>query len=766
MARALAQHGTFFAAGLVGMVAQVLLLRELVVGVAGDELAIGVGLAAWLLGVATGARVARGRRRPQAPRDAAVGIALLTVLPVVGIVTGRVLRSAVGTDPGELPGLGLTLILATVTLVPPGATVGWTFTALASSASRHWGPSAGIARVYVAESLGALLGGLLVTVLVGRYLPPLPVAALVGLTGALLALAGTRDGRLEARLFLTAAAGLCAFLALASPRLDTWSERLRFAGIAPGIPLQAVRDTPRQHLALGGREGVWHLYASGQYAASFPDHWSAEVRGHLVACLAPRPERVLLMGGAERGLLRVVLQHAVRELVLVVPDREGFAFVRARLAGADRAALEDPRVRVVHDDPRRRLSRSEARYDLIVLGGSDPVTLLQARLATTEFYQLCAARLAPNGVLVAEVRTAPNVLVGETAALAGSLYGAMRQVLPIVHATPGPDALLVAGWNAEAVTVDPAVLAERWDRRGIATDSFGGVLLPTLLPPARVAEQEAALLDASARVTPSRDDRPASFLHALARRQSMTAGPGGRVFNVAIRMSAWTIALLALAPSLLALAWLWLSAASPERRIAFAASHAVAVTGAAGMGFSLLLLLSFQTRVGALYGTLGALAAVFMLGLALGATMAHRAVVSADVGREAASGLLLVLASTLVYAFALPWTLRAAVQASAPGLISALLAHGALLLAGGVVTGALFPVASAVRLQSGDDASAAAGRLESADHAGAGAAALVGAVLLIPRLGLARTAWLLAALLVLALVGVAVARRGSPERWK
>jgi hypothetical protein len=40
----------------------VLLLRELVVDVAGDEAAIGVGLAAWLGGIAAGASVARRHR--------------------------------------------------------------------------------------------------------------------------------------------------------------------------------------------------------------------------------------------------------------------------------------------------------------------------------------------------------------------------------------------------------------------------------------------------------------------------------------------------------------------------------------------------------------------------------------------------------------------------------------------------------------------------------------------------------------------------------
>ena len=199
---------------------------------------------------------------------------------------------------------------------------------------------------------------------------------------------------------LSAAVGLGALALVASWPLDWWSERVRFAGTAPGIPLRGVLDTPLQHLALGGGDGVWHLYASGQYAGSFPDPYGSESLGHLVACLAPRPERVLLLGGAERGLLRVLLRHPVREIVVVEPDPRAVAFVRDRLASEDRAALEDPRVRLVHDDPRRFLGRSTDRFGLILALGPDPVTLLRARLGTVEFFRRVAARLEPDGVVV------------------------------------------------------------------------------------------------------------------------------------------------------------------------------------------------------------------------------------------------------------------------------------------------------------------------------------------------------------------------------
>ena len=76
------------------------------------------------------------------------------------------------------------------------------------------------------------------------------------------------------------------------------------------------------------------------------------------------------------------------------------------------------------------------------------------------------------------------------------------------------------------------------------------------------------------------------------------------------------------------------------------------------------------------------------------------------------------------------------------------------------MTGGVFPIAAEVRLSAGDGPGEAAGRLETADHCGAAVAALLGAVLFVPRLGIVGSVWLLAALVAVALV--ATAGSGEP----
>ncbi len=787
-------HAAFLAAGLAATAAQVQLLRELVVDVAGDEAAIGVGLAAWLIGIALGATVARkchpGAGVDAAPtaRAAGLGLAALALLPPLAIVAGRFLPHVLFPNAGELPGLGVTVLLGLATLLPCGAAVGWVFTTLAAGASRVWRGGEAVARLYVVESLGSLAGGVAVTLLAGRLLP-LRLSALVGLAAALVALGDglrlarpwsrPRGSRLVKPWPLAVAAALCALLATVAGPLDARSERARFAGMAPGLPLLASVETPYQHLALGGDE-VRHLYASGQYVASFPDPYSAESLGHLVALLAPRPERVLVLGGVERGLVPVLLRHPVARLTLVEPDREAFRFLSSQLPAGDRAALAAPRVSVVHDDPRRFLSRAAAGpFDLVLLLGPDPATLLRARLATVELFERVAKRLSPDGVIVVSLPAAPTLLTGESEALAAALVRSLREALPVVHVTLPGEALAVAGLRPSAVTLDPAALASRWRSRAIVSQSFDAALLPVLLPPERVAEHEAALVEAARRAAPSRDDRPISFLHALARRQQIVSGASGRIVRMAVSAPAGLLVALCFVPSLAVAGAVFGRRRGSASRAAGASralrarageaarlsSHGVAVAGAAGLGWSLLVLFSFQTQAGALYGQLGALVALFMLGLALGGaavgaeaarffSRAHSRPeegAAGDTARHAARVLHVCLGVATAFAVVLPFGLAAAARLSDAGSLAAVLAHGALLLAAGGATGAVFPAAAEVRIAAGESPAAAAGRLETVDHVGAAAAALTGAVVFVPLLGLTSSAFLLAGLLAAAL---------------
>jgi len=738
----------FLAAGGLALTVQVMLLRELMVALQGDETAVALGLAAWLAGIAAGAWAARhlGRKRPEL--WASLGFALLAFAGPLEVLASRLGRLVLAPAPGELLPIGSSMALALMVLAPVGSLVGLTFTTLAASAPKAgWKRGQGIARLYVLESLGSLVGGILVTFVMAPRLPSLAGLLMASSFWLLIGTPAAVSGLVPGRALLPLLALVLAVLALPplSGPIDEAFIAARFRGQAPGIPLRAWMETPYQHLAIGG-DGLRHLYTGGQYAGSFPDPSEHEALAHKLACLGPQPDSLLLVGSGVHGVLRHLLAHPFKRIDLVEIDRRALDFVQRFIPPEDLAALQDPRVRLVRDDPRRFLAHYDNSYDLILILEPAPVTLLLARLSTVQFYRLCAARLSREGVLAVRLETAPNVLTGETAALGGALYGALREVFPVVRAGPGPDGLLLAGTDPAAVTLDPEILARRFEQRGLRSDVFVPQLFPILFPPDRVAAQEAALQLAASRTPASRDERPVSFLHALALRQQMAGSRLAPIFGAAARCSPLRLAVVALIPSLIVLSWLCFRR-NTGRALRLAVLHAVTVTGACGMAGSLLILFSYQTRAGALYGQIGWLAALFMLGLASGGLAMSRA---ADMPAAAGHKRLAAITAAALVFFIL---LRFALASSAiPGLL-----HGALLLAAGMVTGGLFPVAAGLLLAGRNGARETASLLEAADHGGAAVAALVGGALFIPALGLAATASLLAGLEAIALAGVGLA---------
>jgi spermidine synthase len=747
----------FFAAGALALATQVYLLRELIVALQGDETAIGLGLGAWLAGIALGGAAGRRLGKGRPGRWAGVGLALLAVAGPGATILARLGRLVLAPPSGELLSLGPEVLLAVVALAPPGFLIGATFATLAASAAQAgWPAGKGIARLYVLESLGSLVAGVAVTFLLIPFVSPLSGACAAAGVCLLAALPASRSRAVSGRLAHPVLALLLIAGSLppvASP-LEEATVRKRFEGLVPGVPLVDWGDTPYQHVSIAG-DSTRHLYLGGQYAGSFPDPVEDESLAHQWASLAPAPTRTLVLGGGYPGYLPYLLRHPVDKIDWVSIDHGALGLVRRYLPLGDVELLDHHRLNLVEADPRRFLAEGADRYGLILVLEPAPVTLLLARYSTAEFYALCGRRLSPDGVLVIPFESPPNVLSGETAALAGSVYGALRRTFPTVLAHLAPGGYLIAGHDPGPVTLDPEVLSRRYRERGIRSDVFAPELFPALLSPDRIAEQGAALREAARDVSASEDDRPVSFIHALTLRQRLAGSVLAPVLARAAGAPRSVLLTIAMLPSLAVVIWFAVRRRGKDI-LAGAAVHAIIVAGACGMCWSLLVLFSFQTTVGALYGQIGWLAALFMLGLASGGWLLAGAAEKPH--GEARRRLVVVAACATGYALLVPVALIVLPRSATGSNVVAALGHASLLLGAGAVTGALFPTAAGAMLAAGRDVADTAGTLEWADHLGASFAALVSAVLLVPALGLSGTGWLLLGLQAIALTGLALAR--------
>jgi spermidine synthase len=692
--------------GLVFACTQVALLREALAAAGGSEPAVALGLTLWLLGTAAGAGL--GSVIPA--RRARVGLAVLGLLagmlPFGALLLLRGALRLLQVPPGELLTLAQQAGVLALALGPVCLCGGAAFTLACRL------PEAPPRTVYLAEAGGWLLGGLLSTwglVWLSPFLGQYCLLFLMLLAIDLLA---------RPRVPLLAALGLPLLFAVHVPgQLEARSR----AWLWPAQQVLACRYTPHGQAAVLDYGGQCSLYLDGHLAQTLPEPQTAEELAHLALLQPSLLRRVLLVGGLG-GLLPEVLKYPVGTVVLAEEDRAVTALAVAFADDATRAALRDPRVRVIYGDPRRTMTGW--RWDAVLAGVPPPSTLATNRFFTRGFFVDAYNSLYPGGVLAVSLPGSDNYYDADTLRRNGAVYRALAAVFPHVLLAPRATNYLLA--SDAPLCGDPVALGRRLEGRHIATTLVNADYFAYLLGP-----DDARALAARYAATPAvnRDLQPVAPLHDLL---LWSKAEPGRLGTALARVAGWPPA----ATGALLLGCLLLGALLPAGGRPRAAWRLLAVTAAGwtGMALGMLLLFLAGTALGALYSLLGALTALGMAGMALGAWTAGRR--PRPLWWPLAVCLLLLLALPLLAPLLAAWPFPAAV---------ALL--GVLEVLAGMTVGMVFPLAVA-------DGSAPAA-VYAADLLGAAPAALLTGALLLPIHGLTTACLLLA---IVPAVGMAAGR--------
>jgi len=719
-----------FVVGALSMLAQVVILRELVAALFGVELLYIVALGSWLAGTAAGSLV--GRRLPARPATAAVGcvaLGLLVPIELVIIRTGGVLTGAVPGAYLPFPEQILWVLAATL---PPAAVCGLLFPPLTGvpSLRQH-----GLGRAYAVESAGAAVGGAAVTVCFWFGASTLQVA--MSATAVALAAAAVTWGPRRPRRLAAVLAGLALVAAAVMHHARPWDlSLLRWQYPS----LVDARDTPYARVVLTRREGQLGVFQNGAFAFD-TEGPSAEAFADLSAVQHAGPRRALVIGGGLEGVPAALRAHGVAAIDNLEVDERAFDLVRSYLAAPRRGGADSPGVCVVFGEPRRFLEQSDP-YDLILVATAEPTTGESSRFYTQEFFRQCARHLAPGGVLAVRLPAAENVWPVPLARRTSSIFSALRHELTSIEAVPGATLYLFA--SDTPLSRDPGVLARRLSDRGVHARLMTAPYLHYLYNNDR-RDDVRRMLAATPTGGANRDGAPVCYQYAVMLWLAKFY-PGLAVVSGATRGPPWWLsggALLACAGGAV---WLRQRARRRLTGLLFGA-------GLIGMVLETILVLRYQVANGVMFQQVGWLLTCFMAGLTIGGWVSGRtpqpgAVVSVR-GR---SGWVQVTALFGVAAVA--WG-SSSVPAAA-GLAGTSL----MLLATGLVVGACFAFAAA--MWPGDRYRAASS-LYAADVAGGAAGAVLATLVLVPLFGLDGSALLMAGLAAL-LVAFLTARPAAAAR--
>lgn len=129
-----------------------------------------------------------------------------------------------------------------------------------------------------------------------------------------------------------------------------------------------------------------------------------EMITHVALNTHPRPEKILVIGGGDGGVVRELLKHpAVKGVTLVEIDRR-VVEVSQKFLPEISFALTDSRVNVIFDDGEKYIRCREDVFDLIIVDSSDPVGPNKA-LFSAEFYHSLSKSLRRDGMFVAQTES-------------------------------------------------------------------------------------------------------------------------------------------------------------------------------------------------------------------------------------------------------------------------------------------------------------------------------------------------------------------------
>jgi spermidine synthase len=562
------------ATGISSVVTQLYIIREYMSLFRGNELVIALILFNWLVLGGIGTLLAHRMVRRSADicpsRLGWLSFALcgLAGMQIIGI---RVLRNVFFTF-GSSIGFYPTFLYTFSTMAPYALLIGWVLP-FSLFVIRRWHPAYAGARIYIADNLGDILGGVAFSFLLVFWFTPLQAITLAQLP--LLAASWSLLRKLAAGQRRSTAAVLAVLtllgvgLALERPTLNL-----------PQSGLADYRETPYGRIAVYRQADQYTLYEDGIPVLSTQNIALAEEAVHYPLCQLENPRQVLIVS-VEAGMPTELEKYRL-ERVDYVELNPALSEIALRFG----LIRKIPELRIVQGDGRAFLRTSSRRYDAVLVNLPEPETFQTNRFYTERFFQLARSRLAPHGILSFAMEGYANYVSDTQRRKLSSLYNTARAHFKNVLLLPGQRVFFLCS-DRHLTTAIPAAL----EKKGIASAYIAGFFEGNL-PPERIAELN-GLLDPAIPV--NRDVSP--FLMRVMFSQ----------WFAKFGASPWAFIVL-----LTAAGSLYLLRRTREELILFS-------TGCAVMGSEILVIFAFQIFFGYIYLQIGLIVTTFLAGLLPGA---------------------------------------------------------------------------------------------------------------------------------------------------
>jgi len=740
--------------GFSGIIAEIVLLRELVITFHGNELSIGVILANWLLLESAGAYFL-GKKVSLVRRKLGLFILLtilFTIFFIAAIYAARIFKDYMSVIPGEGLGIMPMFYISFIILLPVSLLHGALFTwgcklyflyssSKTSATSQDKLSAFSISRVYIYETLGTMIGGVILTYLLIPYLHSIKIAFVLallnfGICAYLLKPFWKPNITIQKRIasiFLFSLLPITIYVILSSH-----ADQLHFLSLEQqwkNHNLVHYENSPFGNIVVTEREDEYTFFTDGLpvITSPNPDLVYVEEFAHLPMLSHSDPGNIMILSGGAGGIINEILKHDVSSIDYTEADPLLPEVVKKYSTPLTEKEFLDPRVNIEKIDGRFFLKRSENNYDIIFSGFTDPTTLHTNRFFTQEFFSLAKDRLTSDGILVLGLPGSLTYLSSELIDLNALVLNTLESVFPYVEVIPGElNNFYLASGSQSLKDTGPAEMIERKEARNLEVNMLTPDYIEYKLH-ARWLDFYFSNIDEGTDNI-NYDFKPLGVFYSLVYWNEKFSPSFNEVFKQGEQINLYSLGLVFLIFFLIF--YTIFSRIKNFRKPAL--SLCIFSTGFAGMLFDLILIFAFQVLFGYIFYWLGLLVTAFMAGVMVGGMWMSSYLKKVENAAPAIIKLELIL---IVFALLLPWIFLNAGALLVHTWFDQILRLIFLILSGisGVLVGAEFPLANKEYLKISPNLSGTAGLLYSSDLLGGWLGGIIGGVLLLPILGLVET---------------------------
>lgn len=683
------------AAGFTAIVTQTILLREFLSVFSGNELVIGIVLAAWMILTGGGSLLGRlSSKSKDKIRTILIVLFVESLLPLVTVFSLEYLRNFI-FPVGTMLSVFESFYTSFIVLMPFCLLSGYLFTVFSAIVSEQ-SNSNRISEVYTLEAIGSVLGGFLFSLLFVFLFSTFQILFLLMVLDLGVCLYLSVEFSFRSLQIAVIATTSVVLLVNSQVDFDGIAKRSLF----PGQELLFHKDTPYGNLVVTSNAHQKNFYENGSLLFVTGDRVSNEDVVHYAMIQHPHPKNVLLIGGGISGTTGEILKHGV-EHVDYVELNSAIIDIGERLS----SSLADPRIFPISQDGRRYLRKCQRTYDVAIVNVPDPSTAQINRYYTVEFFGELKRSLAQDAVVSLSLLESVDYMGVEARHLTSVICRTLNSQFKHVLILPGLRNHLLA--SDEDLTTD---VAKTIAQRSIPTIFVNENYVDDQLLGKRSSEIMTSL-DATAQ--PNYDFTPVAYFAQL------------QYWLSYFGLKPWLPA--ALIGILLLVVLLRLNPVS----------LGMFTGGFAASSVEIIILIAFQVIYGYVYQATGIIIAIFMAGLAAGSFIGRKWTGPVDYNIFG-----FIQVGLVIYSLLLPVALHV-VKSSPDSDALVYFAFTILTILVSLMVGVEFSFATSM-LKT--DISSVASSLYAVDLIGSAFGALVISIYVVPLLGITFASFVVAAL--------------------